>query len=44
MLKTDGIVLSAEAFDKLSPDLQQRFRKQTPLNTYRLVDESGPAR
>src|SRR6266568_2808011 len=40
MLKTDGITLTAEAFEKLSPGLQKRFNKQTPLNAYSLVGDS----
>ena len=44
MLKTDGITLSAEAFEQLSPDLRKRFAKKAPLNTYSLVDESRPDR
>jgi len=44
MLKTDGITLSAEAFEQLSPGLRKRFAKKSPLNTYSLVDESRPDR
>lgn len=41
MLKTNGFTLSAEAFQKLSPELRRHFKEHAP-STYIHVDDPRP--
>lgn len=41
-LETVGIVLSADAFRKLSPDLRRYFKRQTPPTTYIGLEDPRP--
>ena len=43
-LECTGVALSAEAFHKLGPALQKRFKEHTPAATYMRVEDPQPSR